>query len=95
MSSEDNTSTLQSYVDSAKGAAQGAASYITGSSGDQAKSQQYHDKADAERDISKAGTNIAGYDIGATGIAKQSDDRTQGQWDQFVTTFPSDLETDG
>ena len=85
MSTNDNTSTLKSVTDSVTGAINQGVAYVTGSSGDQAKADQYKAKADAESDLSHAGVKAGPFAVSSTGaVAKDSPDRTQGQWDQTV-----------
>jgi len=85
MSTNDNTSTVKSYVDSATGAIQSGIASITGSAGDQANANQSKAKADAEKDLSHAAAKAGPFTVSSTGApAKDNTDRTQGQWDQTV-----------
>lgn len=85
MSANDNTSTLKSYVDSATGAFHSGIASITGSAGDQANADQAKAKADAEKDLSHTAAKAGPFTLSSTGApAKDSEDRTQGQWDQTV-----------
>merc|ERR1712000_784378 len=71
MSSNDNTSSLQSVMDTATGYLNFGIAAVTGSAGDQAKADQYKTKGEAESDLSHT-------------AAKDNSQRTQGQWDQTV-----------
>lgn len=85
MSSNDNTSTLKSYVDSATGAIQSGIASITGSAGDQANADQSKAKAQAEKDLSHSAAKAGPFTISSSGApAQDNQDRTQGQWDQTV-----------
>ena len=87
MSSNDKDaapSTLQSYVDSAFGAAQSALGSLTGSTADQTQGESRKDKAAAEKDISHAGTNLGPFSVSASGIAANDPNRQQGSWNQTV-----------
>lgn len=85
MSSNDNTSTLKSYVDSATGAVQSGIASITGSAGDRANAERSKAKADAEKDLSHSAAKAGPFTISSSGApAKDSSDRTEGQWDQTV-----------
>merc|ERR1711939_578162 len=52
MSSNDNTSSLQSVMDTATGYINSGIAAVTGSAGDQAKADQYKTKGEAESDLS-------------------------------------------
>jgi len=78
----DNTSTLKSYVDSAVGAAQNALGNLTGSTGDQVEGQARQDKGQAEHDASKATLKGPGFTPTAGGIKKDDPDRAAGSWNQ-------------
>lgn len=85
MSSNDNTSTLKSYVDSATGAVQSGIASITGSASDQANANQSKSKADAEKDLSHSAAKAGPFTVSSTGAPAQDNaDRTQGQWDQTM-----------
>lgn len=85
MSTNDNTSTLKSYVDSATGAIQSGIASITGSAGDQANADQNKAKAEAEKDLSHTAAKAGPFTISSSGApAQDNKDRTQGQWDQTV-----------
>jgi uncharacterized protein YjbJ (UPF0337 family) len=68
--SDKNTSTLQSYIDSASGAAQTLLGNITGSNTDQHEGQAKQDKAQLENDASHAGGTFAGYSVSSSGVTK-------------------------
>ncbi|KAH7326243.1 hypothetical protein B0I35DRAFT_474914 [Stachybotrys elegans] len=83
--SDNNTSTLKSYIDSATGAAQNALGSLTGNSGDQAKGQARKDKAELEHDASHATAKVPGATISGSGAATRDDpNRTEGNWNQTV-----------
>lgn len=85
MSSKDNNSTLQSYLDSAASTIHSGIAAITGSAGDQANADQAKAKADAEKDLSHAAVKAGPFTVSSSGAAaKDNEDRTQGQWDQTV-----------
>ena len=82
MSTNDNTSTIKSYLDSATGSIHSGIAAITGSAGDQANADQAKAKADTESDLSHAAAKAGPFSISSTGaVAKDNEDRTQGQWD--------------
>ncbi|KAK3325220.1 hypothetical protein B0H66DRAFT_114466 [Apodospora peruviana] len=81
--SNNNTSTLQSYVDSAKGAAQNLVGSVMGSSGDQAEGKAKQNKADAEYDASHATAKIGSITASSSGaITKDDPNRSAGSWNQ-------------
>lgn len=83
MASNDNTSTLKSYVDSAAGVINSGIASITGSAGDQANADKYKAKGDAEHDLSHSAARAGPFTLSSSGApAKDNSDRTQGQWDQ-------------
>lgn len=85
MSTNDNTSTLKSYVDSATGAVQSGIASITGSAGDQANANQSKAKAEAEKDASHTAAKAGPVTLSSSGApAVDNEDRTQGQWNQTV-----------
>ncbi|KAK3944949.1 hypothetical protein QBC46DRAFT_372355, partial [Diplogelasinospora grovesii] len=85
MSSNDNTSTLKSYVDSATGGVQNAVGSLLGSSSDQAEGQAKQQKADAEYDASHATAKLPGFTASSAGaVTKDDPDRTTGSWNQTV-----------
>jgi uncharacterized protein YjbJ (UPF0337 family) len=85
MSSTDNTSTLKSISDSVSGAVNQGIAYVTGSTGDQAKADAYKDQASAERDLSSAAAKAGPFSLSSSGaVAKDNQDRTQGQYDQTM-----------
>lgn len=71
--SDKNTSTLQSYIDSATGAAQTLFGSITGNTTDQQEGQAKKDKAQAENDASHAGGTLAGYSVSSSGAVAKND----------------------
>lgn len=85
MSSNDNTSTLKSYIDSATGAVQSGIATITGSSGDRANAEESKEKAATEKDASHAAAKAGPFTVSSSGAAaKDNSDRKQGQWDQTI-----------
>ncbi|PQE07740.1 hypothetical protein CJF31_00007553 [Rutstroemia sp. NJR-2017a BVV2] len=82
--SDKNTSTLQSYIDSAAGAAQSVLGSVTGSTADKQAAQQKHDKAQLEHDASHAGTTIAGHSVSTSGIAQNDPQRQEGALNQTL-----------
>ncbi|OQU99763.1 hypothetical protein CLAIMM_05350 [Cladophialophora immunda] len=85
MSSNDNTSSLKSVVDTATGYVQSGIAAVTGSTGDKAKAEEYKNKGAAESDLSHTAAKAGPFTISSTGApAKDSSDRTQGQWDQTI-----------
>jgi len=91
MSSEDPTSTGQSYLDQAKGAVQSVIGSITGNPADQAQSQDRKDKAALESDMSHATGRAGPFTVTPSGIAQDSPDRTQGSWNQTVGSAKESL----
>merc|ERR1711939_707988 len=85
MSSNDNTSSLQSVMDTATGYINSGIAAVTGSAGDQAKADQYKTKGEAESDLSHTAAKAGPFTISSSGApAKDNSQRTQGQWDQTV-----------
>jgi uncharacterized protein YjbJ (UPF0337 family) len=82
---KDQTSTLQSYVDSATGAVQSALGSLTGSTADQVQGENKKDVAAAEKDLSHATAKAGPFAVSSSGgIAKDNSDRTAGSWNQNV-----------
>lgn len=83
--STPQASTGQSYLDSAKGYLQSGIAAVTGSTGDQAKADQTHNKAAAEANASEAAVKAGPFTLSSSGaVAKDNQDRSQGQWDQTM-----------
>lgn len=80
--SDKNTSTLQSYIDTATGAAQNLVGSITGNTADQNKGEAKQDKAQVEHDASQATVKVPGFTATTSGVTKDSEDRTSGSWNQ-------------
>ncbi len=81
----NQSSTLQSYVDSVTGAAQNALGNLTGNTGDQAKGELRKDEAHAERDLSHATAKFPGGAVSGSGAVTRDDpNRTEGSWNQTV-----------
>ncbi|KAF1821126.1 uncharacterized protein K489DRAFT_382165 [Dissoconium aciculare CBS 342.82] len=81
---DKNTSTLQSYVDSATGAAQSLLGSLTGSQADKVEGDQKQDVAKAKDDVSHAGASVGGYSVSASGVAENHPDRQAGSWNQTI-----------
>lgn len=78
-------STLQSVVDSAQGYISQGIAAVTGSAGDQAKADAHHDKAAVESTASDAAVKAGPFTLSSSGaVAKDSQDRSQGQYDQTM-----------
>jgi uncharacterized protein YjbJ (UPF0337 family) len=82
---KDQTSTLQSYTDSATGAVQSALGSLTGSTADQIQGEHKKDVAAAEKDLSHATAKAGPFAVSSSGgVAKDNSDRTAGSWNQNV-----------
>jgi uncharacterized protein YjbJ (UPF0337 family) len=85
MSTNDNTSTLKSYVDSATGAIQNAIGSLTGNTADQVKGDAKQQKAQVEHDASHATVKAPGFSASSSGaVTKDDPDRSAGAWNQTV-----------
>lgn len=82
--SDNNTSTLQSYVDSATGTIQSAFGAITGSNADANAGQDKQDKGQAEHDLSHATVKGPGFSATADGVTKDDPNRQKGAWNQTI-----------
>ncbi|KIN05692.1 hypothetical protein OIDMADRAFT_16937 [Oidiodendron maius Zn] len=83
--SDKDTSTLQSYIDSATGAVQSAIGSITGSNADQTAGQEKQDKAKAEQEASHTAAKLGPYTASTSGVVTKDDpNRSQGAWNQTV-----------
>jgi uncharacterized protein YjbJ (UPF0337 family) len=83
--SNNNTSTIQSYVDSAVGAAQSAFGSLTGNTADQNAGQAKQDKGQLENDASHATVKVPGFSASSSGaITKDDPARQQGAWNQTI-----------
>jgi len=89
--STDNTttnnqpSTIGSYVDSAIAAGQDLLGKVTGSTADQSQAADRKDHAAAEHDASQAAAKAGPFTLGSSGaVAQDSHDRTAGSWNQTV-----------
>jgi len=88
--SDKNTSTLQSYIDSATGAVQSTFGNVTGNASDQHAGSVKQDKAQLEKDASHATAklgNISASSLGA--ITKDDPNRSEGSWNQTVGSAKS------
>ncbi|KAI8943218.1 hypothetical protein NX059_001242 [Plenodomus lindquistii] len=82
---KDQTSTLQSYVDTATGAVQSAIGSLTGSTADKAQGENRKAAAEAEHDISHSSAKLGSVTATPSGgIATDSKDRTAGSYNQNV-----------
>ncbi|KAK5116982.1 hypothetical protein LTR62_006703 [Meristemomyces frigidus] len=89
--SDKNTSTLQSYIDSATGAAQSVLGSITGSTADKAQGENKKDVAEAKNEASHAGTTLGGLSISSSGVAANNPDRQTGSWNQTAGSAKESL----
>ncbi|TGZ81612.1 hypothetical protein EX30DRAFT_318748 [Ascodesmis nigricans] len=77
-------STLQSVVDSVKGTAQNLVGAVTGNTADKQAAADKHNKADAERDLSKSGASVGPLNVSGAGVTVDNKDRIHGQKDQTL-----------
>jgi len=92
MSTNDNSSSLKSYADSATGAIQSAIGGLTGNTADQTKGETRKSTAATERDLSHSVGKVG--PIAATpqgGVATDSSDRTEGSWNQTIGSAKESL----
>jgi len=83
--SDKNTSTLQSYIDSASGAVQSALGSLTGSAADEQTGQAKQDKAQVENDASHATAKLGPYSASGSGaVTKDDPNRQEGSWNQTI-----------
>jgi uncharacterized protein YjbJ (UPF0337 family) len=83
--SDKNTSTLQSYVDSASGYVQSAIGSISGSTADQNEGQAKQQKAELENEASHATAKVGGFSASSSGaITKDDPNRQAGSWNQTI-----------
>ncbi|KAH8880016.1 hypothetical protein GQ53DRAFT_18602 [Thozetella sp. PMI_491] len=84
-SNNNNTSTLQSYIDSATGTIQSAVGSLLGSKGDQVEGEAKKDKAQVEHEASHATAKLPGISASSSGaVTKDDPDRAAGSWNQTV-----------
>ena len=77
--------TLQSYIDTAAGAAQSVLGSLTGSTGDKAEGEAKKDKAQAEKDASHATLKLPGVSASSSGaVTKDDPNRQEGAWNQTI-----------
>ncbi|KAF2470046.1 uncharacterized protein BDR25DRAFT_226729 [Lindgomyces ingoldianus] len=82
---KDQTSTLQSYVDSATGAVQSAIGSITGNPADKKQAEDKKLTGDVERDLSHSAAKAGPFTVSPSGgIAKDDPNRTAGSWNKTV-----------
>ncbi|KAJ2894775.1 hypothetical protein MKZ38_007235 [Zalerion maritima] len=83
--SNNQTSSFQSYVDSATGAVQNAIGSATGNQKDQTEGQAKKAMAEDEYDASHAAVKGPGFAASGSGaLAKDDPDRGAGQWNQTM-----------
>ncbi|KAF2087466.1 hypothetical protein K490DRAFT_73839 [Saccharata proteae CBS 121410] len=82
--SDKNTSTLQSYIDSATGALNSAIGSITGNPGDKNKAEEKKTDAAARDDLSHATAKAGPFTVTGSGVAKDDPNRTEGSWNQTI-----------
>ncbi|KAK8241501.1 hypothetical protein HDK77DRAFT_256738 [Phyllosticta capitalensis] len=82
--SDKNTSTLQSYVDSATSTVQSAVGSLTGNTADKKQAANKATEADVKHDLSHAGASAGPVDVSASGAHAKSTDRQQGSWNQTL-----------
>ncbi|KAB2577210.1 hypothetical protein DBV05_g4098 [Lasiodiplodia theobromae] len=82
--SDKNTSTLQSYVDSATSAVQSAIGAVTGNPADKKQAEDKKAEAQAKDDLSHAAAKAGPFTVSTSGVAKDDPNRTQGSWNQTV-----------
>merc|ERR1711939_812747 len=78
MSSNDNTSSLQSVMDTATGYINSGIAAVTGSAGDQAKADQYKTKGEAESDLSHTAAKAGPFTISSSGAPAKDNKETVG-----------------
>ncbi|ORY13210.1 hypothetical protein BCR34DRAFT_481529 [Clohesyomyces aquaticus] len=82
---KDQTSTLQSYVDSATATVQSAIGSITGNPADKQQASDKKVVADAEHDLSHSAAKVGPFTASPSGgIAKDDPNRSAGAWNQNV-----------
>jgi uncharacterized protein YjbJ (UPF0337 family) len=82
--SDNNTSTIQSYIDSATGTVQSALGTLTGSTSSTNAGQVKQDKATLESAASHATLKGPGFTATADGISRDDPDRQKGSWNQTI-----------
>jgi uncharacterized protein YjbJ (UPF0337 family) len=80
----DNTSTVQSIVDSATGAAKSLYGSVVGNNEHQAEGDAQQKKGQAEYDASHATAKLGPVAVTGSGVATDSHDRTDGSWNQTM-----------
>jgi len=83
-SDKDQTSTLQSYVDSASSTLNSAIGSLTGNPADKQKAAEKQATADAEKELSHTAVKAGPFTVGPGAISKDSSDRTEGSWNQTI-----------
>ncbi|KAI9680620.1 MAG: hypothetical protein M1817_004060 [Caeruleum heppii] len=82
---DNNSSTLKSYVDSATGAAQSVLGSVTGNTADKAQGENTRDRAQAEHDASHAVGKAGPLNVSSSGAATVDDPaRREGAWNQTI-----------
>jgi len=83
--SDENTSTLQSYIDTATGAVQSAVGSLTGNTSQEGQGEAKKDKGQLENDASHATAKIGNLTASSSGaVTKDDPNRTEGSWNQTI-----------
>ncbi|KAH8687436.1 hypothetical protein BGZ60DRAFT_465765 [Tricladium varicosporioides] len=83
--SDKNTSTFQSYVDSAAGTVQSVVGSVMGSNGDKNAGEAKKNKAQLEHDASHAAVKVGPFSASSSGaVTKDDPNRQEGAWNQTV-----------
>ncbi|OBT79576.1 hypothetical protein VF21_01232 [Pseudogymnoascus sp. 05NY08] len=82
--SDNNTSTIQSYIDSATGTVQSALGSLTGSTADTNAGAAKQDKANLEDAASHATLKGPGFTATPSGVSKDDPNRQKGSWNQTL-----------
>lgn len=82
--SNDNASTLKSYVDSASDTAQYILGSLTSNSAHQKHGEAKREKAQAEYDASHATAKLPGFTATAHDVSQNDPERVGGSWNQTI-----------
>jgi uncharacterized protein YjbJ (UPF0337 family) len=83
--SDKETSTVQSYIDSAKGTIQSTLGNLTGSNADKQEGATKQEKSQVENDASHTTAKLGSYSASSSGaVTKDDPDRSNGSWNQTV-----------
>lgn len=81
----ENTSTINSYVNSATGALQSGLASVTGNTSEKVDAQDTKAKGHAQKQASESAAKVGPYAVGSEGgVAQDDPNRTQGQYDQTM-----------